>query len=172
MRTTASDFSFGDRLEALFDDVIYGDHGDCDLSTYMQGIFYIILSYHKKQFSERPCRKDTRNDYAAQAIRYMDEHYREPLSVDTIAATLHISRKYLCTVMERSIGMSTKEYLLRRRVNAAAELLLHTNLTVAEIAERVGYVDYTQFSRLFRTKKGLSPLQFRKQKQTTAEGSQ
>ncbi len=159
------EFSFGDRLEALFDDVIYGDHGDCDLNTYMQGVFYIILSYHKKQYRDRPSRKDTGNDYAAQAIRYIDEHYREPLSVDAVAAALHISRKYLCTVMERNIGISTKEYLLCRRVDAASELLLHTDLAVAEIAERVGYADYTQFSRLFRRKKGISPLQFRKKNQ-------
>ena len=157
------DFSFDARMETLFDEVIYGECGECNLNTYMTGVFYILLSYHQRQYRDRLSDKDTASNYALRAIRYIDEHYREPISVDRIAATLHISRKYLCSLMEELIGVSTKEYLLRRRVDAAAELLLHTDLTVSEIAERVGYADYTQFSRLFRLKKGCSPLQFRKQ---------
>lgn len=159
------DFSFDSRIEALFDEVIYGECGDCNLNTYMTGVFYILLSYHQKQYLRQLPEKDTRSDYAMRAIRIIDEHYREPLSVDAIAASLHISRKYLCSLMEETVGISTKEYLLCRRVDAASELLLHTDLTISEIAERVGYADYTQFSRLFRRKKGVSPLLFRKKNQ-------
>lgn len=156
-------FGFADRLEALLDDVIYREHTDCDLNTYMQGIFYIILSYHQKQYQNDCHSRGGAAGYAAAAMQYVDAHYREELRVDEIAEALHISRKYLCAVLEKEIGMSTKEYLLRRRVAAAAELLTHTAMTVGEIAKEVGYADYTQLSRLFRKQMGVSPQQFRRQ---------
>ncbi len=153
-------FSFADRLEELIDDLLYRDHGDCDLNTYMQGVFYIILSYHKQEYLNSIRKSDPKSHYAARAMAYMDEHYREAVRIDDIAARLHISRKYLCTLLEEQIGMSTKEYLLNRRAEAAADLLLHTRMTVSEIAAEVGYSDYTQFSRMFRKKKGMSPREF------------
>ncbi len=155
-------FGFTEQLEELFEDVLYRDHGNCDWNTYMQGAFYILLSYHKKE-----CEDGRRKNggYAEEAIRYIDLHYRENIRAEEIAEALHISRKYLCVVLEKHIGMSTKEYLLSKRVEEASELLLQTKMTVSDIAAEVGYTDYTQFSRLFRKKKGRSPQQFRKQSQ-------
>ena len=155
-------FDFSEKLEALFDDVIYGEHGDCDLNTYMQGIFYIILSYHKKAYRNDRRAHSDKWDYAVEAMRYMDAHFRENVRVDDVAATLHISRKYLCALLSEEIGMSTKEYLLRKRTEAASDLLIHTPMTVSEIGREIGYEDYTQFSRMFRKQTGLSPQQFRK----------
>lgn len=156
-------FSFGDRLDALFDDILYRDHGDYDLNTYMLGVFYMLLSYHKKEYLRRTEQKPLPNPYVQKAVAYMDEHYREPIRIDDVAASIPISRKYLCTVMERQLGLSPKEYLLQRRIEAAAELLLRSDRSVGEVAAEVGYPDYTQFSRLFRQKTGMSPRDFLKQ---------
>ncbi len=162
-------FSFADRLEELFDDLLYREHGDCDMNTYMQGIFYILLSYQRKEYLNALQKVDRGSHYADKALAYIDRHYKEPLRVDDIAADLHISRKYLCTILEQQIGMSTKDCLLTRRIQVASELLLYTDLSVSEIAAEVGYSDYTQFSRMFRKKKGCSPREFAKQsKQNTA----
>ena len=155
-------YGFASELERMFDDVLYREHSACDLNTYMQGVFYMILAYHKKQYSRQTQSGAAGVGYAEDALRYIDEHFDQNLRIDQVAEALHISRKYLCSVVERYAGMSTKEYLLNRRVEAAAELLRETDLSVSEVASRVGYADYTQLSRLFRQKKGLSPLQFRK----------
>ncbi len=155
-------FGFATELEGLFDDVLYREHTSCDLNTYMQGVFYMILSYHKKQYWRDRQRGSSGAAYARDAIRYIDEHFGCDLRIDEVAEALHISRKYLCTVLEQYIGMSTKEYLLTRRLEEASKLLLSTELSISEIAQKVGYDDYTQLSRLFRKKKGVSPLQYRK----------
>lgn len=155
-------FSFASELEGLFDDVLYREHTSCDLNTYMQGVFYMILSYHKKQYLRDRQGSGAGVGYAREAIRYIDEHFCRELRIDEVAEALHISRKYLCTVLEQYIGMPTKEYLLTRRLEAASRLLLSTELSVSEIAQKVGYDDYTQLSRLFRKKKGVSPTQYRK----------
>ncbi len=156
-------FSFASELERFFDDVLYREHSACDLNTYMQGVFYMILSYHKKQYLQDRQGSGAGASYAREAMRYIDEHFRRDLRIDEVAEALHISRKYLCTVLEQYIGMSTKEYLLTRRLKEASELLLSTELSIAEIAKKVGYEDYTQLSRLFRQKKGVSPQQYRRQ---------
>ncbi len=156
-------FSFAHRLEELFDDLLYHEHEDCDMNTYMQGIFYILLSYQRKEYLNTLRATTPKSHYAEEAMAYIDRHFREPLRVDDIAASLHISRKYLCTVLEQQIGMSTKDYLLTRRTQVAVDLLLHTDLSISEVATEVGYADYTQFSRMFRKKMGLSPRAFVKQ---------
>lgn len=155
-------FSFANRLEELIDDALYRDHGDCDLNTYMQGVFYIILSYHKQEYLNSISKKNTKQSYTQRAMSYIDEHYGEAVRVDEIAQHLHISRKYLCAVFKQETGLSTKDHLLNRRTEVAADLLLNTEMSVSEIAAEVGYADYTQFSRMFRKKKGCSPREFAK----------
>ncbi len=151
-------FSFFDKLDLLFDDVIYQKHSDCDMDLYMLGIFYMLMAYHRGQRLPG----GTGENYAREAAAYMDAHFSENLKISDLAEKLHISRKHLCLVFERYAGMPAKEYLLMRRVEAASRLLIHTDMTVPEIAAEVGYGDYTQLSRLFRQKKGCSPQKFRR----------
>lgn len=154
------EFDFGEKIDSLADEVLYRPHDDCDLNTYLQGIFYIIMSYHRHGNEKNPT--VTGDRYVRAAVEYIDSHYGEDIRIDALATELHISRKYLCAVFGRHMGMSTKEYLLARRTEAAASLLTRTDMPVSEIAAAVGYGDYTQLSRLFREKKGMSPLQYRK----------
>ncbi len=154
------DFDFGEEIERLAEDVLYKDHSDCDMNTYLQGVFYIILSHHKGHVPAE--HSDSGGVYVEEAVRYIDSHYREDIRIESLAAALHISRKYLSSAFCRHMGMTTKEYLLRRRLDAASELLLVSDMSVSEIAEAVGYEDYTQLTRLFRLKKGMSPRQYRK----------
>ena len=156
------DFDFTSDMERLVDDLIYKDHDGCDINTYIHGIFFIILSHHKKQGAPNGTLSDGSVKYADAAMRYIDEHYREDIKIDNIAKAQHISRKYLCAVFYKHMGMSTKEYLLSRRVEAASSMLLNTDMTVSEISAKVGYGDYTQLSRLFKKKMGMSPKQYRK----------
>ena len=155
------EFDFEDKIDALADEVLYSPRGDCDINTYLQGIFYIILSYHKP-VAEKSGMSAAKNRYVREAVEYIDSHYGEAVKIDFLASELHISRKYLCAVFGKHMGMSAKEYLLLRRTEAAARLLISTDMPVSEIAAAVGYGEYTQLSRLFKEKKGMSPLQYRK----------
>ena len=158
------EFSFFDKLAAIFDDIIYKPHDDCDPDLYLTGTFYIILSYHVKQIQRRSNIGDVKHTYVKQAMEFIDENYAQNLSIEQLALDMHISRKYLCSIFKIYTGMSTKEYLLSRRVEAASELLRTTELPLPEIAERVGYSDYTQLSKLFKNRKKISPIQYRLQK--------
>ncbi len=155
------DFEFTEQTDRLIDDVLYKSHDGCDISTYLRGVFYIMLSSHKLSSStERIC-SDSSKKYVEEAVSYINEHYCEEIRIEALARELHISRKYLCSAFSKHMGMSTKDYLLLRRIEAAADLLISTDLSISEIAQKVGYGDYTQLSRLFREKRGISPLQYR-----------
>lgn len=155
---TCFTFDFFDRLDTLFEDAIYREHADCDIHMYLLGVFYMLMAYHNP-----PDRTASPGElYARRAAEYINAHFAEPLRISELADRLHVSRKHLCLVFERYAGMSAKEYLLMCRVEAAARLLCTTDMTMPEIAAEVGYGDYTQLSRLFRQKKGVSPQEFRK----------
>ena len=60
-----------------------------------------------------------------------------------------------------SCFISPKEYIITRRLNEASAMLLEGELSVSEIARSVGYADYTQLTRLFKVKTGMSPQEYR-----------
>lgn len=75
--------------------------------------------------------------------------------------TLHLSYPHFRRLFGRFLGCPPGQYLLRCRLNAAAAMLCHSELTVAEIAERNLFCDVHHFSKLFRKNYLLPPAQFR-----------
>ncbi|MDE6880698.1 MAG: PocR ligand-binding domain-containing protein [Oscillospiraceae bacterium] len=93
---------------------------------------------------------------------YLDQHYREKLSLASISAQLHIGRTKLCRLAKELSGGATLTSLItRRRVEAAQKLLLETDAPISAVAEAVGISDYNYFSRVFRAAAGTTPREFR-----------
>lgn len=94
---------------------------------------------------------------------YLDQHYIEKLSLDSISAQLHIGRTKLCMLAKELSGGKTLSYLItQRRIDAAKTLLLQSDQPVSAIAEAVGIGDYNYFSKVFRSVTGTTPSAFRK----------
>ena len=96
-------------------------------------------------------------DCAAQFIHY---NY-QTITVGDVVNFIGFSRGYLTTAFRRAKGISLQEYLLRVRMQKAKELILSTNLQIQEIAEKVGYSDQLNFSRIFRKYEGICPSDYR-----------
>ena len=95
--------------------------------------------------------------------RYLDEHYMEKLSLESISGELHIGRTKLCRLAKELSGGETLSHLIaQRRIDAAKTLLLQNDLPISAVAEAVGISDYNYFSRVFRSVTGLTPRDFRK----------
>ena len=93
---------------------------------------------------------------------YLDRHYTEKLSLETIAADLHMGRTKLCALAKQASGGSTLSTMItQRRIAAAKDLLLHSSAPISAVAEAVGISDYNYFTKVFRSATGMPPSAFR-----------
>lgn len=95
-------------------------------------------------------------------LRYIANHYGDPaLSVEVLAQQVHLSAVYLSSAFKEDTGKNIKRVITDVRMEKARELLLHTNLPIADIATRSGYYNANYFSKLFRQETGLTPNEYR-----------
>jgi AraC-like DNA-binding protein/ligand-binding sensor protein len=95
------------------------------------------------------------------AKAYIAGHHEDPIGLDDIARTMHVSTYYFCKIFKRATGLTFTDYLGRVRVEEAKHLLLNPHLRVSEIAYTVGFQSLTHFNRVFRELTGESPTRFR-----------
>ena len=91
-------------------------------------------------------------------------HYRQPLTIETVAAAVSSSPRQLQRVYAQFGETTFQEDLHARRMTAAAELLIEQRaIPVRDVARLVGYRQAPHFAQAFRRRYGLSPAQFREQ---------
>jgi AraC-like DNA-binding protein len=95
------------------------------------------------------------------AKAYISGHYGDPVSLDEMARTTHVSTFYFCKIFKKATALTFTDYLGRVRVEKAKNLLLNPHLRVSEIAYTVGFQSLTHFNRVFRKLAGESPTDFR-----------
>lgn len=95
------------------------------------------------------------------AIGFIRAHYREDISNEDITEVAHLSKYYFVKLFRQYTGMTPHEYLTNYRVNQAKKLLRESRLQISEIAEAVGFVDGSNFSKAFRKSTGTTPMKFR-----------
>ncbi|MEN0054130.1 MAG: helix-turn-helix transcriptional regulator [Mucilaginibacter sp.] len=82
-------------------------------------------------------------------------------SVAYVAETLYVSPNYLSTLLKTLTGLSTQQHLHNKLIELAKEKLSTTHLSISEIAYGLGFEHLASFSKLFKSKTNLSPLEFR-----------
>ena len=92
---------------------------------------------------------------------YIDRHYMEPITLQSMGEALRISPYYLSHVFKQMSGYSPVQYLLRRRIGEAQTLLITTELSVARIAAMVGYDSQSYFNLQFTKNVGIPPSRYR-----------
>jgi len=97
------------------------------------------------------------------AVRRIERTFTGPLHVSEVAAEIGMSRSCFSVKFKKYTGATFGDFVSKLRIGRAEELLLHTELGVAEIAEKSGYEDVYYFSRVFREKMKCSPAEYRKQ---------
>ena len=103
--------------------------------------------------------------YAPDAVdfvkQYVHEHYGREIRLRDLAIVLHVSPSYLSARFKQETGMSFTAFLLSYRMERARALLEEGRLSCKEVAARSGYLDYAQFSKMFRKYQGVSPRDIR-----------
>lgn len=95
------------------------------------------------------------------ARELIDAHYAQPLDLDELAHTANFSRFHFLRAFRRAFHATPHEYLTRKRIERAKELLAESELTVTEICFEVGFESLGSFSTLFHKIVGWSPSIYR-----------
>jgi len=96
-----------------------------------------------------------------ESVAYMQQHLDQPLQVATLAAKANFSPSQFFLLFKRCVGSAPIDYFIRMRIQRAGRLLCDTNLSVKEVAARLGYDDPFYFSRIFKSVNGLAPSDYR-----------
>lgn len=101
-------------------------------------------------------------DFLKAAVKEIDVRFKEPLTLDFLAAQTGISKYHLAREFKRYIGMPPNEYVIVSRLNYSKDLLKYADLTVEEIAFECGFRQVSHFINLFKKHEGTTPLKFRR----------
>lgn len=93
--------------------------------------------------------------------QFMKQHFRESISLDTIAGSAFLSASYASRLFKKKMNISVMDYLLQLRMNEAKRLLWTTDLSIEEIAVQCGYADSSYFTKVFRRWENMTPSQYR-----------
>jgi two-component system response regulator YesN len=92
---------------------------------------------------------------------YISEHYREEISLESMAALAFMNASYFSTFFKKHTGQNFKQYVTELRMKEAHRLLRESDMMIYEIAEHVGYNNSRQFSDMFRKYYGTLPNDYR-----------
>lgn len=111
-------------------------------------------------------KEEITNDFMQLATQHIDDMMKERtskrLATKDFAALLFIAPRHLTNTIKLTLGKSPCDVMEEKLVRASSELLLNTDLPLAEISYRCGYKDTTNFIKFFKGMTGITPLQFRK----------
>lgn len=103
------------------------------------------------------------HDQLKLATYYLQKNfYRPNCNIEDLCHHLGLSRSYLYTIFKKNLNISARDYLTHLRMEEASQLLRNNDLTVQEVAHRVGYRDEFTFSKAFKRYSGFSPMIYRR----------
>jgi YesN/AraC family two-component response regulator len=115
----------------------------------------------------RPSGDDPETTHRARAIlravRYIEEHLDATLSLAHVAQVAGMSKYHFCRQFRECTGQYFREFLARRRVERAKELLKRQGRTITDVFRDVGFKDMTHFTRVFKRLEGQLPSEYRRQ---------
>ena len=94
--------------------------------------------------------------------RYIDNHFKENLTLDQLAQLAHLNKYYLAHAFRAEFGTSPINYLISRRIEESRFLLRETDHTLSLISQMLGFSSLSYFSQCFRRVEGVSPMEYRK----------
>lgn len=121
-------------------------------------------NFVKKEREEegRICLAGDKNALISYVKNYIYENFDSPLSLDVLGEAVHLHPAYLSKVFKEVTNRNLSCYITDIRMQKAAELLEQTELKIHEVMELIGYRKSQHFSKLFKEKFGVTPVEYRR----------
>lgn len=129
-----------------------------EIKEYLETIMGRILVFQAQEKQE-----EGNSDYSQQIIQYIKKYYQTDIDFEQMAEQIGISYSYARKIMKAGTGKSLIEYLSLVRIGEAKRLLEEGTLSMAEIAEQVGYHNVQSLYRFFKKHEGISPNTYREE---------
>ena len=131
-------------------------------SAYMEthAILGILLSRFIKNTKSKSANSNEKKEFGM-VLNYIHENLHENLSVKRLADFCHLNTDYFSRVFNENFGMRPNKYIQSKRIERAQLLLLSTNNSLKQIAEKVGLENLSYFTRIFKSHIGKTPGAFR-----------
>ena len=139
------------KLEALND-------GDKDVEAVNWGR---LTDYQIKEKESEICEQDVEQ----KVKKYIRDHMVDTFTVPDIAKELNFNPQYLMRAFKNKTGQSIIDYITQARMGTAKHVLKDTKIPIKDVAFMVGYSDYAYFTRVFKKECGMSPTEYRSEKQ-------
>jgi len=107
--------------------------------------------------------QDPHGDKLNQAILFITNHLSEPITVKQVANACYCSESSIAHLFKKQMDIGINAFIIGERLLLAKRMLIHTDLTVAEIAARCGFGSNKYMTGMFKRKIGITPTEFREQ---------
>lgn len=106
--------------------------------------------------------KIERQHFIEEALKYIKEHFRERLTLETVASKVFVNPKYFSHVFKKEMGVAFTEYVIGLKIEYACKLLETTNYHAYRISIECGFSDPSYFNRVFCSQMNMTPQTYRK----------
>lgn len=103
---------------------------------------------------------DAYSPLISQAINYCINNIYRPLSVKSVSYAVHVSSDYLSFLFHKETGITFSIFIRQLKIEAAKELMRHTNLSGSELAYRLGYCSQSYFIKVFKEETSMTPEEY------------
>ncbi len=107
---------------------------------------------------------ELKDRFFADSLSAIHERFNESLTIDELASIAKLSRTAYLKKFKEIMGVTPKQFITRERINRAKNLLLATDKRISDIANETGFFDTAHFIKTFTKEVGVSPLEFRRQR--------
>ena len=125
------------------------------------GYLHLFLSYLFSCIRLKQVDKHVQSGLSYQVLHYISEHFTEPLSLETTARALGISRIHLSHIFSQQLRINFRQYINTLRIDRACYLLRDPNYNISQIAYLCGYGNPRTFHRAFLAQCQMPPKQYR-----------
>jgi AraC family transcriptional regulator len=134
---------------------LFGDSLLCALAVHLQHSYAVIPPKAGKPANGLPRARLNR------VLEYIEANLDREIALSALANTAGMSPHYFSELFKQSLHFSPYQYVLRRRIEHARQLLSRPSITVLEAAVRTGFSDQSQFTKVFRRIVGVTPTGYR-----------